>query len=279
MNLGIIFSFLALTLTTYFWLIGASLLAFLVTTIFLIILIIDLINLKKNAKSKIFLLGGIKQKIDLIQQATGAELSLMKKEIKTKDKIIGEMRSREINTLQLSEEQIVEAEYLLKKQKKQKRLLKFIGHDLKAPFQNILSFLSLPESASYLNHIKNNAENGLTLINQLLNQKEETGLRRALGKYKFINNFVDETLESLRLKNVTTTYNPDFIRGIPLNPELAEKILRPTLQNLLSNAFKYGDPNISIKLRFSIETDPRLLICEVINEGKSIPEEMALISF
>ena len=153
-------------------------------------------------------------------------------------------------------------------------LLKFIGHDLKAPFQNILSFLSLPDSSTYLNHIKNNADNGLTLINQLLSQKEETELKRTSGKYRFINNFVEETLESLRLKNVVTKYSPEFIKGIPLNLELAEKILRRALQNLLSNAFKYGDPKKNIHLNFLVDSDPRLLICEVVNEGEKISKEI-----
>ena len=41
-----------------------------------------------------------------------------------------------------------------------------------------------------------------------------------------------------------------------------------------SNAFKYGDTDKLIKLKFSIESDPRLLTCEVINEGQSISEDI-----
>ncbi|MCM4168095.1 Adaptive-response sensory-kinase SasA [Arenibacter antarcticus] len=132
----------------------------------------------------------------------------------------------------------------------QNKLFSIIAHDLRSPFNNILSLSELffhnesdtddSESKEYVDLINTTAKNTLGLLDNLLNwAKSQTGELSFNPKKIKLSEVISEIIElkmSLaKAKNISLQYSP--ADDIELNTD--ENILGTVLRNLISNAIKF----------------------------------------
>ena len=200
-----------------------------------------------NINSKYSLLRRIQRLYSKNMDFLNSENELLKEEITGLENEIRKLKTRQESYLLTNEEKLVEAEFLLKKQDRQKKLLEFIGHDLKAPLQNITTFLNKNKSPSSINFIQKNANHGLDLIDHLLtNKKSLPEDLSSKSKYIFIPEVVNKLVEQFGLSEYTTTQFKNEIDVIPVQKDGTISIFQQALSNLLSNINKYAiDPSKS----------------------------------
>jgi signal transduction histidine kinase len=208
------------------------------------------------------------------------QTELIEKELMTTKKQ-NESLGEKQNTIQIqSEGKLVEAEYLTKKLLYQKQVFHFIGHDLKAPFQNIISFLSKSQSQNTTDFIRKNAEHGLSLINEILDTKTKNIFQRPEGKATYLPKHVKDLIKQFDIQGFTTISYLDNVDKVPLDNKKSLKGLTQALSNLLSNAKKYaidpkkGSNNNQINLRFGLGDLPGNLQINIKDSGPGICKEI-----
>ena len=156
-----------------------------------------------------------------------------------------------------------------------------ITHEFRTPLTVILGLVeqmqknevSKDEAERYLSSIQRQGSNLLDLINQLLDMTKL--MAKADRKQWFRGNivaFIRMTLDSYREYACSQYINLLFIpesNSIEMDfiPEYFKKIMR----NLLSNALKYTPANGIVRVEMKKENS--LLMLQVFNTGKEIPEE------
>ena len=197
-----------------------------------------------HISSKFSLLKRVKKIFESELSFLKNENTLLKSEILNLENKNRELSKQQSIYLISTEEKLVEAEYLIKKQNRQKNLLQFIGHDLKAPLQNITSFLNKENSPSSIEFIHKNATHGLDLINHLLSNKETTPKElKSEATYTFIPETVTPLIEQFGLSKYTNTIFKNRTDIIPVKKDGNISIFKQALSNLLSNINKYAiDP-------------------------------------
>lgn len=216
----------------------------------------------------------------LAQQKSLTELELNK----VKD-LNNDLSKNQRTTIIQSEEKLVEAEFLTKKLIYQKQMFHFIGHDLKAPFQNIISFLTKTKSdEGNFNFIKRNAEHGLNLINEILETKQEGTFHRPNGKNLYLDSLVRDIIHQFDLADFCKVEYCDLVDKIPLDKNKGRQTLGQTLSNLLSNSKKYALGNSSTKkmnifLKFSLGNYPGILRLDFYDNGPGINAEQKKLLF
>ena len=135
-----LFSYLLIISTFIFtWWLGPIYLFPALFGVFLLRLIYETFQFPKR-EINYYLLAPLIEKYKYLNETLSRENLSLSSELKEKKIEVQQLKNQQQKILLSSDEKLFEAEYLLKKQKRQKRLLDFIGHDLKAPFQNILTY-------------------------------------------------------------------------------------------------------------------------------------------
>jgi len=134
----------------------------------------------------------------------------------------------------------------------QNKLFSIIAHDLRSPFNNILSLSELladkvtttdkSDSAEFVDLINATAKNTLSLLENLLNwAKSQTGELGFNPKKFNLSNVISEIIElkmsQAKAKNISLSFS--ITETIEINSD--ENILGTILRNLISNAIKFTD--------------------------------------
>ena len=155
-------------------------------------------------------------------------------------------------------------------------MLKFIGHDLKAPLQNIRSSIELfKRKASRDNEKFNRLDqliiSGLNLINDLLNPGESINSKFEISKdghcnlYFEVNDIYLKHPKRGRIK--ISTFDGKFgpiILG-------QQTLIRQIIENILSNAFKYSPEGSSVSI--GVTPSKEYLTVDISDNGRGIPED------
>lgn len=162
------------------------------------------------------------------------------------------------------------------------KLFSIIAHDLRSPFNHILSFseLLLDEADSietkdlehYSNVINSSAKNTLVLLDNLLNwAKSQTGQLKVKPENQLLSNILQEIIElsksSAENKNISLNYfdAQEIIVFADAN------MLKTILRNLISNAIKFTNPNGKIDI-YALQKDNYIEI-SVSDNGVGMNEE------
>ena len=139
------------------------------------------------------------------------------------------------------------------------KLFSIIAHDLRSPFNSILGFsqhlrenirnYKFEESEKYLDTINSTAQSTFNLLVNLLSwAKQQTGQTiynpENLNLQQIVNEVVDLLSSSAKIKNITINY------ALPKKISIfADKnMLKTILQNLISNAVKFTNPDGIIRI-------------------------------
>ncbi|WP_158974128.1 PAS domain-containing sensor histidine kinase [Cellulophaga sp. L1A9] len=174
--------------------------------------------------------------------------------------IIGAIRDITIN--KKAEKALIESESQLRELNITKdKLFAIIGHDLRSPFNNILTLSGLIEDAikeedvsslsEYVSLIKTTSNSTLSLLENLLtwsnSQKEHVNSQKEKLN---IQNLIEEVQEFIKqlAKTKDIAIKEPVLEGLEIYSD--EKMLKTILRNLLSNAVKFtrsgGDIGVSV---------------------------------
>tara|TARA_B100000925_G_scaffold291892_1_gene282236 strand:+ start:6098 stop:7519 length:1422 start_codon:yes stop_codon:yes gene_type:complete len=207
---------------------------------------------------------------------------LLSEELKISTNKTINLNNQQNSVLIQSESKLIEAEFLTKKLLYQKQVFHFIGHDLKAPFQNIISFLTKSNTKGSKDFILRNAEHGLSLIEEILETKKESVFKRPKGKNRFLPSHVNDLIRQFDLTEITSVNYSDNVDKIPFDTNKSLKTLDQTLSNLLSNIKKYAissdvekDNDMKeIFISFCLGKFPGYIDLEVTDSGPGIPKDI-----
>ena len=189
----------------------------------------------------------------------------------------------EINRRKKAEKKIKDA---LQKEKELNELktkfLSLVSHEFKTPLSGILTSATLAEKYTKEEQQEKREKHLVTIrdkvhyLNNILNDfLSIERLDSGRGQYKFSNfglkRLINEVVynANITLKDGQEIIYPKDIEDIELYMD--EKILELILSNLLGNAIKYSPENTVIKFRVTIEG--KLLVFEIEDEGRGIPEK------
>ena len=180
----------------------------------------------------------------------------------------GYRKNKRINT------ELTEAGY------EKERLVKIASHDLKAPFNEVKGLISHikkeplnGEQSKYINLADSCLENGLKLINRLLDVRtlEEGNVAIQLSDIE-VGSILTEVIEANR--------NKASAKRINIYSDGAEEVvyaqancmyLRHIIQNLLSNAIKFSNPGDSIAARLYVRNERAEI--SITDHGPGISEK------
>ncbi|MBP7654398.1 hypothetical protein KA977_13310 [Candidatus Dependentiae bacterium] len=158
-----------------------------------------------------------------------------------------------------------------------------IAHDLKSPFNPILGFTEILENLflkqkggtkqlEYIKHIKNSAEKGFKLLNNLLDWAQiQTGEIKFNPEKNNIKDIIYEVIslteEQAKIKNINIIceIKNSEILYIDYN------MIYATIRNLISNAIKFTNKNGEIKVKLLKEENKIILL--IIDNGVGISNE------
>lgn len=177
-----------------------------------------------------------------------------------------------------------ETQSLLEEHNKMKdKLISVIGHDLRNPFNNILSFSTLiaqraqlhndEKIYSFANHINISAENGYTLLENLLNwARNQIGhiefSPRPITSSEIIKNTLSFHHTGAIKKNITINVDSSDLHIVFADERMLETILR----NLISNAIKFTPQNGLINI--SSKKIKNYIVLSVQDNGVGMSKEM-----
>ena len=162
------------------------------------------------------------------------------------------------------------------------KFLSLVSHEFKTPLSGILTSATLAEKYTkeeqqekrekHLVTIRNKVHYLNNILNDFLSIER---LDSGRGQYKFSNfglkRLINEVVynANITLKDGQEIIYPKDIEDIELYMD--EKILELILSNLLGNAIKYSPENTLIKFR--VKFDEKLIVFEVEDQGRGIPEK------
>ena len=162
------------------------------------------------------------------------------------------------------------------------KFLSLVSHEFKTPLSGILTSATLAEKYTkeeqqekrekHLVTIRNKVHYLNNILNDFLSIER---LDSGRGQYKFSNfglkRLINEVVynANITLKDGQEIIYPKDIEDVELYMD--EKILELILSNLLGNAIKYSPENTLIKFR--VKFDEKLIVFEVEDQGRGIPEK------
>lgn len=139
------------------------------------------------------------------------------------------------------------------------KLFSIIAHDLRSPFNSIIGFSELlvkhfdsyerEKIRSLVEQISHSAKPTLTTLENLLNWAKSQGGNMAFNPERFdLNSFMEEIIDASKPTASIKKIKLSHFLSEPINI-LADKImLKSILQNLISNAIKFSNPNTEINI-------------------------------
>ncbi|QXP53969.1 PAS domain-containing sensor histidine kinase [Cellulophaga sp. HaHa_2_95] len=201
--------------------------------------------------------------------------------------IIGAIR--DITTSKNAEKALLRSESELRELNITKdKLFAIIGHDLRSPFNNILTLSNLIEDAiednkislleEYVSLIKTTSNSTLGLLENLLtwfnSQKEKVNLEREKLDIKCLIEEVQEFIEHLaKIKNISV--QEPILDAMEVYSD--EKMLKTILRNLLSNAVKFTKSGGRIHV--SVTKQMETLEFKVSDTGVGMSENKCKVLF
>jgi two-component system, sensor histidine kinase and response regulator len=159
------------------------------------------------------------------------------------------------------------------------RLLSIIGHDLKNPIAQIISFLSLlQENMSYYDRDKNlkfievaliSARKSYALLENLLDWELNDNLKKSFRGSNFdLSSLLKEELENLSLMASTKQINFCFKSKSKLIISADIDMIRTVVRNLLTNAIKYS--SLKGKIRVEASDEDKYVLVSIQDYGVGI---------
>ncbi|MFI8605626.1 ATP-binding protein [Cellulophaga baltica] len=201
--------------------------------------------------------------------------------------IIGAIR--DITTSKNAEKALLRSESELRELNITKdKLFAIIGHDLRSPFNNILTLSNLIDDAiednnmslleEYVSLIKTTSNSTLGLLENLLtwfnSQKEKVNLEREKLDIKCLIEEVQEFIEHLaKIKNISV--QEPILDAMEVYSD--EKMLKTILRNLLSNAVKFTKSGGRIHVSVTKQTET--LEFKVSDTGVGMSENKCKVLF
>ncbi|HEY9072016.1 MAG TPA: response regulator [Candidatus Ozemobacteraceae bacterium] len=159
-------------------------------------------------------------------------------------------------------------------------LIHMLVHDLRAPLQGILGFLSLlkqdapkldPKHLEYIQHCLSGSERLLGMINDLLDlNRLESGKMPIHPHPVSPLDLLQQALNSLQGRTLNHTLRIDT-SGAPMEIAVDPVLIRRVLENLVGNAVKFSPRDSTIGI--TIRSTPSETQFEVSDEGIGIPAE------
>ena len=174
------------------------------------------------------------------------------------------------------QEALGRVQLLEKKSEEKEKLIKFIGHDLKAPLQNIRSSIELyklknSKDPAHFDHLDQIALSGLTLINDLLNPTKKIDSKFEISHDDHCNIICELTgiikNHSMGQSIVHPSYRGEFSPVVTGQKTYVKQII----ENIISNAFKYSPKNSVVKINWREAHD--YISLSISDEGQGIPEK------
>ncbi len=171
---------------------------------------------------------------------------------------------------------------LIKSNATKTKFFKIIGHDLKNPITVVILFIDMIEAKykqlsetellRYINILKDSAQNGLKLLDNLLSwARTQSGQMLFTPSFFNLSNEINENIEFL--KNTAEKKDIQLIVNIQEDIEIfADKnMLNTIIRNLISNAvkFTYGRGKITV----SVKQTSKFIEISVQDTGKGLSEE------
>jgi len=201
--------------------------------------------------------------------------------------------NQQINNLQ---RQLIKEKKMLQKanhdlktlNEEKNRILGIAAHDLRSPMATTYAFtdflidgfdsLQSEEIINYLKQIRNNSNDALTLLNDLLDisaiESGKLELKKEVNNYiLLIGNVIENLSIFAKKKNISISFETQYKTLDFIFDRLR---LQQVITNLLSNAIKYSASGTAIIVVCSI--DDGFVKTEVIDQGQGIaPEEIELL--
>lgn len=159
-------------------------------------------------------------------------------------------------------------------------LIHMLVHDLRAPLQGILGFLSLlkqdapklaPRHLEFIQHCLNGSERLLGMINDLLDLNRLEAGKMPIHPHPVSPlDLLQQALNSLQGRTLNHTLRIDT-SGAPMEIVVDPDLIRRVLENLVGNAVKFSPRESTIGI--TIRSTPSETQFEVSDEGIGIPAE------
>lgn len=172
-------------------------------------------------------------------------------------------------------------EELAKLNEEKDNLMKIMAHDLKSPFNRIVSLIDLlnitepasPDYQQYLSLIKKASRSGVDLIRDILdvyaygmddkNVKEEP-----VDIIRLFEKLVDNYSNDIKLKSLKVQIDPEKNKSLFFSDD---RYLERILDNLLSNAIKFSPAGSTIRLKSYVRN--KCMFITLRDEGPGFSEE------
>lgn len=165
-------------------------------------------------------------------------------------------------------------------------LLRSLSHDLRTPLTSILSAISLLESESKLDEktkekllhdIQVNAHWQLDMVENLLSiTRIQNEGDKVLKQEELVIELIETVLAREKRLHFDITFDVKLTKEVLL-VLINETLMEQVLQNLIENAYKYGDKNKPIEILAKKEKES--IIIEVRDHGKGIKESIMPLLF
>lgn len=167
--------------------------------------------------------------------------------------------------------------------KSNKNLIYSIAHDLRSPFLNFKSLLSLnklnllkeKESEKVIDQLIQDCEYSLILIDELVMAGSIENINYALEKKKiYLNEFLDKSIAQFdeQINKMHFTILKDYQKDLPM-AEINEDKFNRTIRNLVLNAIKFTPPKGQIEVKTKLVPDNKILI-SISDSGIGISKEI-----
>lgn len=207
--------------------------------------------------------------------------------IKVKGEFLFTAYLRDISERKKSERDIIDAKDRAEKASEAKsRFLAMMSHEIRTPLNAVLGFLSLlqesrldTEQRKMVEIARESGESLLSIILDILDFSKMEAGKLEMERHPFdVTQLFDSVVSLLRPQAVT--------KSLDINLHIADDVpdsligyagrLRQVVLNLLSNAVKFteeGQIDVSVKVK-ARHGDDLVILCEVIDTGIGIPEEV-----
>ncbi|NOT73369.1 MAG: PAS domain S-box protein [Cyclobacteriaceae bacterium] len=222
--------------------------------------------------------------IGLKKDGTRYHLEIQAKNIPFQNRMVRVTEFRDISERKLIEQSIREqnirlgdiADNLTRKNEQLEEFTQIVSHNLRAPVGNIVTLLSLYDSADseerdeYLKHLKNSSNlllGTLNELNEVLKIKQTKKIEKQDLEFKVVFEKVCQML-SARIGELNAEIYSDFTE-VPY-VQYPNIYLESILLNLLSNALKYHSPNRKPVINIYTHQKEKKVILQMSDNGLGI---------
>ncbi len=165
------------------------------------------------------------------------------------------------------------------------KLFSIIAHDLRSPFNHILSFsellienvkdLEITETEKYLGIINSSANHTLILLDNLLNwAKSQTGKIYFNPEKLFFSNVILEIIELKKSIANSKKISLNYFSSDEIEVYADENMLKTILRNLISNAIKFTNSGGKIDIYAITITEPKQVEITISDNGIGMSEDI-----